>query len=76
MTEQTKSALIYIAAIAVGILLFVVLHHYATAWRGQRAIGGELLVLFMPLVTVNFFRTLISDIRYHKSKKGDDSWKR
>lgn len=39
----------YLAAAALGAVAFLAAHDWATAWRGREAVGGEFLLLLLPL---------------------------
>ena len=66
-----RASLPYIVATTAGLLLFIVAHTHATQVRGYVAYGGELFLLFMPAVLVNFFRVTISEGRKWNEQKKD-----
>ena len=45
--EMRKCA--YLAVAALGAVAFLAAHDWATAWRGCEAVGGEFLLLLLPL---------------------------
>lgn len=40
---------VYAASGAAGAVAFLAAHDWATAWRGYEAVGGEFLLLLLPL---------------------------
>ena len=39
----------YLAVAALGAVAFLAAHDWAAAWRGYEAVGGEFLLLLLPL---------------------------
>lgn len=39
----------YLAVAALGVVAFLAAHDWATAWRGYEAVGGEHMLLLLPL---------------------------
>ena len=39
----------YLAVAVLGVAAFLAAHDWATAWRGREAVGGEFLLLLLPL---------------------------
>ena len=50
--------LLVVAALAVLIGGYLILHHIATAERGYEAIGGEICVFFVPLIIYAIHRNI------------------
>lgn len=46
--EMSKYA--YLAVAALGVVASLAAHEWATAWRGYEAVGGEFLLLLLPLL--------------------------
>jgi glucose uptake protein GlcU len=65
-----KKAVHYLIITACGIVLFVVMHRYATAQRGYEAIGGEAFFILLPAFWYMVERTA-KDIKqmYLENKK-------
>jgi hypothetical protein len=68
-----KKLFTYVIRQAIGILLFLTAHAYATAERGYEALGGELFLLGLPIF-IWLFGHCVNDLRtelraFNKTRK-------
>lgn len=63
----------YVVLTLASVLLFAVEHKQATAWRGYKAIGGEHLILLIPILyalSKDTFKMLWQDVKRGISASG------